>query len=339
MRLLTIVGATLLCAMVEAGAQEEKALRIYWIDVEGGAATLIVTPDRQSVLMDAGWNRDDQRDAGRIEAAMRDAGIDRIDFFIASHFHGDHVGGVPALAGRVPIGQFIDHGDSVEQDSEGGRVTWEAYAGAAAGKRRSVAPGDALPLTGGVELRFVVSNREVPTPAPGAEQPNPHCAGASAGDELPGENSHSLGYLLTLGEFEFLNLGDLTVDVQHALACPVNRLGVVDLYQVPHHGNGVAPELTRALAPTVAVLNNGPHKGGSPEGYDAVASVPGIEGIWQSHRALDTDDDHNTSAQMTANLTEEDDAGYWLEATVSPDGSSYTIVNARNGYSETYAVK
>jgi len=83
------------------GPAQQATLDIYWIDVEGGAATLIVTPARESVLMDAGWDRDDERDAKRIEAAMTDAGITEIDYFIASHFHGDHVGGVPASADRA----------------------------------------------------------------------------------------------------------------------------------------------------------------------------------------------------------------------------------------------
>ena len=335
---LTLASTLLLSFVGFDGHAQQPTLDIYWIDVEGGAATLIVTPARQSILMDAGWDREDQRDAERIEAAMNDAGITGIDYFIASHFHGDHVGGVPALAARVPIGQYVDHGDSVEQARERSRVAWDAYLSAAGGKRRSIVPGDELSLAG-LEFTFVTANREIPSQALGHQAQNPNCAGASAGEDLSGENSHSVGYMLTLGDFEFLNLGDLTVNVQHKLACPQNLLGVVDLFQVPHHGNGVAAQLTRALAPTVAVSNNGPHKGGSAEGYAAVSSIPGITGIWALHRALDTDDAHNTTARMTANLTEENDSGHWIKATVSADGGSYTIENERNQYSETYTTK
>lgn len=319
-------------------AQAPGALDIYWIDVEGGAATLIVTPDRESVLMDAGWDTDDERDAKRIAAAMNDAGITAIDYFITSHFHRDHVSGLPALARRVTIGQYVDHGDSVELDSEAGRSLWETYRTAADGKRRSVVPGDRLPLKG-VDLTFVTSNRALLRQALRASNANPHCRGASAGEEFTGENPSSVGYVLTLGDFEFVNLGDLTVDLQHRLACPENLLGEIDLLQVPHHGNGVATQLTWALAPTAAVLNNGPRKGGSPEGFEATSTVPGIQGIWQLHRALGTDDAHNTSARMTANLTEESDAGHWVKATVRADGAEYAIVNGRNGYRETYQTK
>ncbi len=338
MRKLMIVSALLLTGSVFDTQAQQPALDIYWIDVEGGAATLIVTPSGQSVLMDAGWDSEDARDATRIEAAMADAGITDIDYFIASHFHGDHVGGVAALASRTSIGQYIDHGDSAEQGAEGRRRTWDTYLSVADGKRRTVAPGDELALTG-VQFTFVTSNLEIPSQALESQIQNPYCRDASPGEDLSGENSRSVGYLLSMGDFQFLNLGDLTENVQHELACPQNLIGVVDLFQVPHHGNGVAPQLTWALAPTVAVSNNGPHKGGSAEGYEAVKSVPGINGIWQLHRALDTDDEHNTTEQMTANPTEENDAGYWIKATISADGGSYTIINARNHFSETYTSK
>ncbi len=338
MRKLTFPSALLLGFIGLDGCAQQATLDIYWIDVEGGAATLIVTPARESVLMDAGWDREDERDAERIEAAMTDAGITEIDYFIASHFHRDHVGGVPAIAARSPIGQYIDHGDSVERDQERGRVPWDAYLSAAGSKRRTIVPGDELSLAG-LEFTFVTATREILSRAFGSQAQNPNCEHASAGDDLAGENSRSVGYMLSLGDFQFLNLGDLTVNVQHELACPQNLLGVVDLFQVPHHGNGVAAQLTWALAPTVAVSNNGPHKGGSAEGYEAVSSIPGISGIWQVHRALDTDDEHNTTARRTANLTEENDLGFWIKATVSPDGGSYTIVNARNDYSETYTTR
>jgi beta-lactamase superfamily II metal-dependent hydrolase len=321
------------------GQNSELPLEIYWIDVEGGSSTLIVTPTREAVLMDAGWNREDARDALRIQAAMQDAGITEIDYFIASHFHGDHVGGTPAIASRVLVRQFFDHGDSVEQETEQGRPAWEAYLRAAQGRRQTVRPGDTLPLTGNVELSFVAANREVIGP-PGAGT-NRHCGPPMASEDL-GENSRSVGYMVSLGDFEFLDLGDMTVDVQQSAACPENRLGVVDLYQVPHHGGGGAarPELTWALQPTVAVSNNGPRKGGSPESYAVVRDTPGIEDIWQVHRALGADAAGNTDPRLIANLTEEDDCvGHWIKATVQPDGRSWTMTNGRTGYSRNYLSK
>ena len=313
-------------------------LDIYWIDVEGGAATLIITPNQESILMDAGWGRDDERDAKRIQDAMTDADIDRIDYFITSHFHRDHVDGLPALADRVPIGQFIDHGDSVEQHRERGNASWNTYLSVAEGKRRTVQPADKLRLEG-VEFSFVAARREIPEQPLAPTGPNPYCQGAEPGDDLQGENASSVGYLLSLGAFQFLNLGDMTPNIQHQMACPENRLGIVDLYQIPHHGmrNALSAALTWAVQPKVAVINNGPHKGGGPDSYEIIEQIEGLEDIWMVHRALDTDDAHNTSERLTANQTDEDDCeGYWIRAMVHPDGRSYVLMNGRNHTSRTY---
>ncbi len=325
------LGSVLLAAQAP-----DRGLDIYWIDVEGGAATLIVTPARQSILMDAGWERSDERDARRIEDALRDAGVDRIDYFIASHFHGDHVGGLPALAARVPIGRFVDHGDSVEQSAPRGRASWNAYRSVAEGRRRTIAPGDKLPLRG-LEFSFVLAHGETLGGPLLPLGPNPHCDRAELYADDDGENARSVGYLVSLGAFQFLNLGDATLGMQYALACPENLLGEVDLYQVPHHGNGVAPELTWALAPAVAVINNGPRKGGSAEGFRVVARSPRIEDVWQSHRALDTDAAYRAGDELTANLGAEDDCrGHWIKATVDAEGRSYSLTNGRNGASRAY---
>jgi len=331
------LGAGLVLALFGSGALAQgDTFDIYWIDADGGAATLIVTPQRQSVLMDAGFPRPDDSHAKRIVAAMEDAGIEGLDYFLASHFHGDHVGGAVALSKMVPIVEFIDHGDSVEQTTERGGPVWEMYLEAAeTGKRTSVGPHSILPLRG-AEFTFVASDMNKLLRPLDPQGPNPYCEGANPGEEDTGENARSLGYVLTIGEFQMLNLGDLTFDRQHLMACPENLIGSVDLLQVPHHGIDIAPQLMSALGATAAVSSTGARKGGSPEGYEAIAGIPGVEGIWQLHRALGTDDAHNTDAEMIANLTEENDLGYWIKAEVQADGSSYTITNARNGHSESY---
>ena len=339
-RAIALVAVALLAAPVVVRTQTQPTLDIYWIDVEGGAATLVVTPDRDAVLMDTGWPRADARDAGRIQAAMRDAGITEIDYLLISHFHRDHVGGLATLADRVPIGQIIDHGDSVERDSDAGRAIWEAYLTVADGRRRTVTAGDKLPLRR-IEISFVTAHGTLAS-SPVRRPPNRLCEDAVAGPIALGENARSLGYLLSLGAFQFLNLGDLTPNHEYDLACPENRLGVVDLYQVPHHGESGAarPELTWALQPTVAVSNNGPRKGGSAKSYAVVRDTPGIEDIWQVHRAMDADAAGNTDPQLIANLVDEDDCvGHWIKATVQPDGRSWTMTNGRTGYSRNYLSK
>ena len=218
----------------------------------------------------------------------------------------------------------------------GAGPAWRAYLSAAGDRRRTVRPGDKLPLRG-IEFSFVAAHGEtlaMPLMPLGS---NPHCGGSWPAPDIAGENAHSNGYLLSLGAFQFLDLGDATVDLQLALACPVNKLGNVDVYQVPHHGNGVAPQLTWALEPAVAVINNGPHKGGSAEGFQVVADSPRLEDIWQSHRPLDTDPAYRTSDELTANLTDEDDCpGHWIKATVNVDGRSYSVTNGRSGASRAY---
>src|SRR3982075_163942 len=92
---------------------QTRNLNIYWIDVEGGAATLIVSPSGESLLVDAGWEVGD-RDAKRIFAAAQRAGLTKIDSFILSHFHADHAGGLPALAKLIPIAKCFDRGDFIE---------------------------------------------------------------------------------------------------------------------------------------------------------------------------------------------------------------------------------
>ena len=335
MRTLSLtVFALVLALALPAQSPPTDTLDIYWIDVEGGAATLVVTPYQETVLMDAGWAHPDNRDAHRILAAMRDANVDRIDYFIASHFHTDHTGGLPALAAAVEIGEYLDHGETAEPDRENSAAAFAAYTQTAGATRRTIRPGDRLRLEG-LQLLFLTAHGRVRDAV--ARRPNPLCDTAAPVEPDEGENSRSVGYLLSLGGFQFLNLGDLTVNVQHELACPNNRVGAVDIYQIPHHGDGVAPELTWAVAPTVAVINNGPAKGGGAEGYQVVARTPGLEDLWQVHRRLGNATVDAADEALTANLTDEDDCeGHWIKAVVHPDGRSYTVTNARTGHSRSY---
>jgi len=295
-----IVVALLITSPIAAGP-DDKRLDIYWIDVEGGGATLLVTPAGESVLMDAGWGRADERDADRIEAAMRDAGIDRLDYLLASHYHTDHTGGFPALARRVEIARLVDHGDAAE-DSANTREARAAYLTVAGlADRRTVRAGDRLPLAG-VSFQFVTADGAPLERAHGARPSNPLCRDADPGDPVGGENGHSLGYLLSLGAFPCLYLGDLTVGGQHRLACPENLVGEVDVFQLPHHGDGIAPQLAWALGHAASVTTNGPHKGGGADGYRVAADAPMVQDVWQLHRALDTGPEDNAPASRIANL-------------------------------------
>jgi beta-lactamase superfamily II metal-dependent hydrolase len=329
---------TLALALGALAAPMAGTLEIYWIDVEGGASTLIVTPQGQSVLMDAGFAGFGDRDASRIaHVVTKEAGLTRLDYVLVSHFHSDHMGGLAALAKRVEIGAFIDHGESVEEGTHALAGQYRAIAGA---RRRTVKPGERLPLTG-VELVIVAAHSQFLTAPLTDTGANPLCSSFKAQPEDRSENGKSLGYLLRAGTFEFVNLGDLSWNFQHRLACPVNLLGKVDVFQVTHHGvrDDVLPQQMWAMAPTVAVMNNGPTKGAGAVAVETVLRSPGLEDLWSLHRAVNNDAAHNAQEHLTANLGDTDGcAGAWIRARIDPAGA-YTLTNSRNGYSKTYQVK
>jgi competence protein ComEC len=333
---------TVALAVALSATRAADTLDIYWIDVEGGASTLIVTPQGQSVLMDAGFAGFGDRDASRIaHVVTKEAGLSRLDYFLASHFHSDHVGGLAALSKRVEIGAFIDHGESVDKGPDGRSPYEDTYRALAGARARTVKPGERLPLNG-VELVIVAAHSQF-LPAPLTDTgPNPLCSSSKAQPEDRGENGKSLGYLLRAGKFEFVNLGDLSWNFQHRLACPVNLLGKVDLFQVTHHGvrDDVVPQQMWAMTPTVAVMNNGPTKGAGAVAVETVLRSPGLEDLWSLHRAVNNDAAHNAKELLTANLGDTDDgcAGAWIRARIDPAGT-YTLTNSRNGYSKSYRVK
>jgi competence protein ComEC len=308
----------------------DNRLRIYWVDVEGGGATFLVAPTGEIILNDAGW-AENGRDAARIEALLRsEIGGDHIDYLIASHYHPDHMGGLPALASRVPIRQFLDHGPPVEAGDYASYV-----AGVGGGKRTAVVPGQVLQI-GELQLQFVVSAGNALTAEAAA---NPLCAGAMVKTDVPDEDPQSVGYVARFGRFKYGAFGDVTWGVEHRLACPGNVVGNVDLFQVTQHGSDEsnAPQLVHALAPVVAVINCGPYKGNATRAFEVVKTSPGLEAIWQVHRTLANDLQHNAEEPFIANLVSSTAAedGRWLSATATADGT-FIITNSRTGQSRTY---
>jgi beta-lactamase superfamily II metal-dependent hydrolase len=332
---------------VTTGSQPRN-LEIYWVDVEGGAATLVIATSGESLLYDAGWEVDG-RDAKRIAAVARLAGLKKIDSFVLSHYHADHAGGLPELAKLIPIGRCFDRGDFIEPANQRWR---DAYLSACADKRTIVKVGDSIPLKG-VRVDVVASNgRLIDKPLAGSG-PNSFCASAENRPAEGPENQFMVGALISYGNFRFLDLADLDWQKEMELACPINRVGRITIYQAGRHGaldGAGAPGLLYAIAPQVVVVNNGPRKGlggpsaGSPtprtKHYDRLAKSPGIEGIWQGHLSLfDKDAASNTAPDMIANVEESADCkGHWIRATVQSDGT-FTMTNGRNGFSRTYKAR
>ena len=344
MRRVAIIPAFIvgLCIWLAPVAGAPKPLQIYFIDVEGGQSTLIVDPQGESLLIDTGWDDFNGRDADRIMTAAKSAGIDHIDDLIITHYHSDHAGGVPQLASRIKIGAFFDHGPNTETTVE----TRDAYAGyekvVAQAKRVAVKPGDEIPFKGMRVQVLTSAGQEISAPLPGAGQENPVCASGATAPADPSENSRSVGVLITFGKFRFIDLGDLTIQKELALACPRNLIGTVDLYLTTHHGtahpgsgdSSGSREIVEALHPRVAVMNNGAIKGGHPVAWQIVHDSPGLEDLWQLHFSFQGGKDHNVPEQFIANTAGTDEGNY-IKVAAEPD-ATFTVVNSRNNYAKTY---
>ena len=343
---LALVITALFCAAVffqpqpfTAQSAPAKHLLIYAVDVEGGQATLLVSSTGASLLVDTGWPTPDSRDATRIEAAMHDAGITRIDHVFVTHFHHDHVGGVPELVAKVPVGEFIDHGLNRE-DSDITRADYAAYLKAIEGKpRRIVHPGDIVSMPG-LEVVVLAGDGEHIAAIPGIKPTlNPYCATEPKAGADDTENARSAGVLVTFGKFRFLDLGDLTKAKEIALVCPANPIPPIDLYLVNHHGFNLSNSkaLVDAIHPRVAIMDNGAHKAGSPEAWQTVHESPDLEDLWMLHTAEDSDAAHNSADGLIANLKGGTD-GWWLKVAASANGS-FSVTNGRTGKAKEYPRK
>lgn len=330
---------------------QARTLDFYFIDVEGGQATLIVTPAGQSMLIDAGFpgagsfssrpgDPATARDPQRILDVATMAGVKRIDYLLVTHFHADHVGGVPELSQLIPIETFVDHGGvTPDADKVAGTIAiHKDYAAVRTGKRHlEPKPGDRIPLIG-VEATVVSSAGQViAAPLPGA-MPGPNGACSPPGipaSELT-ENPRSTGVMLQFGRFRFLDVGDLSDTPLFRLACPADLLGPVDVYLVSHHGahDASEPSLFAAIKPRVAILNNGATKGGAPSMFKTLQTFPGTE-TWQLHRSEVTGAE-NFSDDRIANLTNA--TAHWIKLSATADGS-FTITNGRTGAVSRYPAR
>jgi len=340
--LVGILGMQHMQAQAPAAAPR-TTLEIYYLDTEGGQATLLVTPAGGSLLIDAGYAAQG-RDADRIVAAMKEQGVTMLDHVIVTHYHGDHVGGVAELAEKVPIRHFYDHGPytvELQPNRRTGFVSYKAVRDLAHVTVPRV--GDTVPLPG-LDVQFVSAAgtllKTALNGAPGAGASNSYCRDAKlkAPDPTP-ENQEVLGMVIRFGEFRLLNLADLTWNQEHQIVCPNNLLGTFDVFHTTRHGdtNSGAPQLIYAIKPRVAIMNNGERKGGAPEYWKTVRATPGLEDFWQLHRSEAGGAENNSPDSFLANVNEKDH-GHFLHMTVRTDGS-FTIRNSRTGFKKEYAAR
>ena len=278
----TAVGILLASMTGRTAADARRKLQLYVIDAEGGQATLFLTSTGQSLLIDTGWPDHNGRDANRIVAVARAAGIRRIDYVLLTHFHVDYAGGVPQLAARIPVGAFIDHGPNRETTVAATQHGWEEYQKVlATGKYGHITPkpGDMLPVKGIQAVVVSADGNLMQNPRPGGGAQNSYCGRSEMRPADQTENARSLGILITFGKLKLLDLGDLTWDKEMELMCPINRLGHVDILIVSHHGlyQSSSPALVDAISPVVALMDNGETKGGSTPTLEPYKRIQGLK--------------------------------------------------------------
>ena len=341
-------------------------LMIFVVDVGHGNAVFVLAPSGQVMLLDTGA----PFAADRMLAFMEQHGIKKIDYLVISHFEADHMGGAPRISEKVPIANFVDHGESVVYGKDDGwwrqrRGPWfregmgkqydrsfEVYKAARAKSQHIVVkPGDRVPVEG-LEVVVVSSaGKTITEPLAGSGAANPACAGVDRRADDDAEDGQSVSVVGRYGKFRFADFGDLTWNTSNAMFCPRNLIGTVDAYVVTHHAQSMPREMGEyyyglsscspaevfGLSPRAAIITMGAlgHKQGTPDAMKALHSVPGLE-LWQTEYIRDGGEKgYNGPEPFIANMGEPSDKVPYIQVAASADGS-FIVINSRNGFIKKY---
>jgi competence protein ComEC len=325
------------CASDAPAPAPGSTLDIYVIDTCGGKAMIVVTPEGEKMLIDAGYPRRDNRDTKRVIDAAKSLGIKEFDYIVATHYDTDHCGNIASVDANIPGKVFIDHGNPITSFGNRPNRDYNSYIDCIGDRKRiSVKPGDTLPVKG-VKITVVTAGGKALTePLEETGKSNPFAEATRPNSQMD-NNIGSIGLLYEFGKFRMLDLADLLASVEFDLMCPNNKVGTIDLFMVSHHGFKVSNSkfLIHAIAPKVSIMNNGPTKGGEAAVFDILKSSPGMQDLWQLHYANNAGE-KNSPEQFIANMEPEEQCqGRLIKVSAKQDGS-FTITNTRNNFSKTY---
>lgn len=315
-------------------------LDIYVIDTCGGKAIIVVTPEGEKMLVDAGYPRSDNRDTNRIIETAKSLGIKEFDYVLATHYDADHSGNIASVDANIPGKVFIDHGDPIPTVNQRSiSSNYQPYVKAIGERKRiSVKPGDTIPLKGLNVTVVTAGGKALTDPLPGAGQPNEFAPDSRPTYTDRDDNAGSVGLLYEFGKFRMLDLADLLSPIEYDLMCPDNKVGKVDLFMVSHHGYKVSNSkfLIHAIAPEAAIMNNGSRKGGEADVFDILKSSPGMQDVWQLHYSFGAGEEKNSPEQFIANMEQDRQCqGKLIKVSAKQDGT-FTITNTKNNFSKTY---
>jgi competence protein ComEC len=291
-----------------------QTLRIYHIDVDQASATMVVSPAGHTLLVDSGKNGH----GARIRSALQRAGVDRIDYFVDTHYHEDHYGGIDEVVDAgVPVGAAYDRGDKAFLPaSKLADPTYQGYDRTVGQHAEQLSRGETIPL----DPLMTVTCTNAGGVVLGESDPPQH-----AGEE----NDMSIGLLITFGGFRYWIGGD-TEDPTEAKIAARDLVRDVDVYVADHHGadNGSSADFLADLRPSVVIISNGSNKAFRHPRASTLARLRSLTPpptIFQLNQYLGTGDDGgNVAAEFIADPQTVDDDGTIL-VTVDQSSASFTV--------------